>query len=90
MANDVSKTTLIAGGISSIDTLQALRNAIKIELSKPDPVEPAERRVYTIPTRIMRGVLTFQLERRLKSEAAAVRELLDAALVRWEASRDQA
>jgi hypothetical protein len=44
-----------------------------------------KRRIYELPERLVAGIISYQAERRLPSEVAAVRELLDSALSRQNA-----
>ena len=66
------------------DRIKKLRAEIKAELAKPLSREAMERRVYIMPVSLLERVLRFQLDNRLKSEAEAVRQLIDQACRRWE------
>ncbi len=67
--------------------IKELRDAIKAKrvdaAARSDPV----RRVYVLSTTMVESILQYQLEHQLRSEAEAVRQLLDISLTAWEKAR---
>lgn len=60
------------------DALTEKRRAIREAVGSANA--DSKRRVYLLPTDVISRVLDYQLEQRLPSEVAAVRELIDIGL----------